>query len=255
MDYLIGFNAVEAALSAERRTVERVWVERGRDRGRLNRLRELARKHHVPVEEVDRARLQRLVGGGGVGRDPDQGRHQGVVASVAALEYASPEAVLERCGPDALVLAADGVEDPRNLGALVRTAAAAGAAGLFIPERRAVGLSATVARAAAGALESFPVARVGNMVAFLKVLKEEGFWVIGLDASGETAWDAAHVPARTALVVGGEGRGLRRLVRETCDQVASIPLAGGVESLNLTVAAGVFLYEMVRRRRQGGGGA
>ena len=244
-ELLLGFNAVESALESERREVQRVWVEKGRDRGRVARLRDLARRHGAIVEEVDRARLERLAAG------QPRSAHQGVVASVAALPYADPDAILAGCGPEALVLVADGVEDPRNLGALVRTAAGAGAAGVFIPSRRAAGLSATAARAAAGALERTPVARVGNVSEFVKKLKQMDFWTVGLDAASSRPWDRTRYPRRVALVVGGEGEGLRRLVRESCDEVVSLPLAGGVESLNLSVAAGVVLYEVVRQRRAG----
>ncbi|MGH9866871.1 MAG: 23S rRNA (guanosine(2251)-2'-O)-methyltransferase RlmB [Candidatus Polarisedimenticolia bacterium] len=247
MELLTGINAVEAALSQERRTVERVWVERGRDRARLTRIRELARRHGVPVEEVDRERLARLVG-----RDAGPARHQGVVASVSAVSYADPEDVLEGCGESAIVVVADGVEDPRNLGALVRTAAGAGVSAVFIPERRTSGLSATAARAAAGAVERVPVSRVGNVASFIKVLKEKGFWVIGLDADGDRTWDSVRYTGKTAFVIGGEGRGIRRLVREYCDVIVAIPLAPGTESLNLSVAAGICLFEVVRQRRAGG---
>jgi 23S rRNA (guanosine2251-2'-O)-methyltransferase len=249
MDLLLGFNAVEAALQSERRTVDRVWVERGRDRGRLSRLKDLARRHGVPVEEVDRTRLERLASAAGA---PREARHQGVLASVAAMSYADPEAVLAACPSRATVVVADGVEDPRNLGALLRTAAGAGVSGVFIPERRAVGLSATVARAAAGALELVPVARVGNAATFLERLKEEGFWTVGLDAAAPRMWDDIRYAERTALVIGGEGEGLRRLVRERCDELVAIPLGAGVESLNLSVAAGICLFEVVRQRRGGG---
>src|SRR6059036_3427606 len=147
MDLLLGFNAVEAALESDRRSVERIWIEKGRDRARVARLKTLARQHSVPVEEVDRVRLERLAGG------QPRAAHQGVVASVAAMPYADPEDLLESCGPAAVLLVLDEVEDPRNLGALVRTAAGAGVDAVFIPERRSAGLSATAARASAGAVE------------------------------------------------------------------------------------------------------
>jgi len=251
MEYLLGFNAVEAALESGRRTVDRVWVERGKSRGRLDRLKSLARRHGVTVEEVDRARLLKLAGA------QPHSRHQGVIASVAALPYAGLDEVLASCGEQAILLVADGVEDPRNLGALVRTAAGAGARGLLIPERRAAGLSATAARAAAGAADRLPIVRAGNIATLTGTLKDSGFWVIGLDAAGARAWDQVDYPRRMALVVGSEGRGLRRLVRERCDEVVSIPLQAGVESLNVSVAAGICLYEAVRqaRLREGAGQA
>lgn len=246
MDLLMGFNAIEAALTSERRTVERVWVEKGREgreRGRVGHLKTLARSHGVPVEEVDRVRLERMVGG------QPRSAHQGVVASVAAMAYEDPDEVLDRCGPEAVLLVLDGVEDPRNLGAVVRTAAGAGVFAVFIPERHSAGLSATAARAAAGATEKIPLCRVGNLTNFLKSLKERGFWAIGLEAGQAVAWDTVQYPAKWVLVVGGEGQGIRRLVRETCDELVSIPLMSGLESLNVSVATGVCLYEAMRQRR------
>lgn len=246
MELLMGFNAVESALSSGKRTVERVWIEKGREgreRGRVAHLRTVARNHGVPVEEVDRVRLERMTGG------QPRSAHQGVVATVAAMAYEDPDEVLDRCGPEAVLMVLDGVEDPRNLGALVRTAAGAGVFAVFIPERHSAGLSATAARAAAGATEKIPLCRVGNLTAFLKSLKERGFWAIGLEAGGAASWDAVQYPARWALVVGGEGQGIRRLVRETCDELISIPLHSGLESLNVSVAAGVCLYEAMRQRR------
>ncbi|HET9481411.1 MAG TPA: 23S rRNA (guanosine(2251)-2'-O)-methyltransferase RlmB [Candidatus Polarisedimenticolia bacterium] len=248
MELLLGFNAVEAALQAERRTVDRVYVEKGRDRARLARLKSLAARHSVPVEEVDRARLERLAG-----RQP-RSAHQGVLAAAAARPYEDPHRLVESCGREAIVLVVDGVEDPRNLGALIRTAAGAGAAAVFIPERRAAGLTATAARASAGATERVPVARVGNIAVFMKYLKEEGFWTIGLDAGARRPWDGISYPPKLALVVGGEGTGIRRLVRDTCDELVCLPLQRGVESLNVSVAAGVCLYEALRQRRAAAGG-
>jgi len=247
--HLLGFNAVEAALETGRRTVERIWVEKGKARGRLERLKGLARRHGVRVEEVDRRRLEQIAG------DLPRSAHQGVVASVAEIPYATTEDVLAGCGERAIVLVADGIEDPRNLGALVRTAAGAGVRGVFIPDRRAAGLTATAARAAAGAAERVPIARAGNVAALIGTLQEADFWVIGLDAGSDRPWDRIDYPRRLALVVGGEGQGLRRLVRERCDEVVSIPLEMGVESLNVSVAAGICLYEAVRqgRARDGGG--
>lgn len=243
----MGFNAVEAALGSGRRTVERLFLEKGRHRGRILRLKSLARSRSVPVEEVDRGRLERLAGG------KPRSAHQGVIASVAGLPYVEAEALLEGCPDTAILLLLDGVEDPRNLGALIRTAAGAGVAGVVLPGRRTAGLSETAAKAASGALEQVPVSRVGNLVSFINLLKEKDFWVLGLHAGDGREWDRIDYPRRMALVAGGEGRGLRRLVRERCDQIVSIPLAGGLESLNVSVAVGVCLFEALRRRRAAAG--
>lgn len=240
----MGFNAVEGALTSERGRVLRVWLEKGRHRGRVLRLRSLARKQSVPVQEIAREILERMAG------HRQRSAHQGVLASVAAVASPHPAEVLEACGERAVLLVADGVEDPRNLGALIRTAAGAGVAGVFIPRHRSAGLTSTVARVAAGAAEKVPVARVSGVPAFLKSLKRKGFWTVGLHAGAARSWDETSYPDKVALVVGSEGRGLRPLVRETCDELVSIPLAGGVESLNLSVAAGVCLYEVVRQRRE-----
>jgi 23S rRNA (guanosine2251-2'-O)-methyltransferase len=187
--------------------------------------------------------------------------HQGVVASVAAARYVSADELVERIAarvgtsepPLALVL--DGVEDPRNLGAIVRTAECAGVHGVFVPERRAAGLTETVAKAAAGALEYVPVARAGNLARLQEELKERGVWTVGAAAGAVmdyTEWDWTNP---CAVFLGGEGEGLRRLLRERCDVLVSIPLRGRIESLNVSVAAGVILYEAVRQRTARGAAA
>ncbi len=239
-DHLFGINAVLEAVQAGRRTVTRVLVAASRDDGRVRRVLEAAREAGVPVlRQPDRA-LDRLTGGEA---------HQGVVALVAGASYADPEDLLRSPGPSPLFVVLDGVEDPRNLGAVARVAAAAGARGLFLPERGSAGLTALAVKASAGAAERLPVARVRNIVSLLESLKEKNVWVVGLDQAGEVPWTAFDLTSPIALVLGGEGRGLRRLARETCDVVLSIPMAGGVESLNLSVAAGVVLFEAVRQRR------
>lgn len=242
-DRIFGFNPVEAALKEGRRTIDRIWIRQGQSSSRAGSLRSLARERGVLIEEIDAQRLNRLAGG------VPRSAHQGVVAAVSALPYAEPDEILEKCGPVARLLVAEGVEDPRNLGALIRTAAAAGAAGLFIPRRGTSGLTGTVAKAAAGAAEVLPVARIGNVTSFINHLKEQQFWTIALDGHSDRAWDRTKYPDRVAIVVGGEGSGLRRLARETCDETVSIPVAAGVESLNVSVAAGVCLYECLRQHR------
>ena len=200
MELLMGFNAVESALASDRRMVERVWVEKGREgreRGRVGHLKTIARHHGVPVEEVDRVRLERIAGG------QPRSAHQGVVASVAAMAYEDPDEVLDRCGPEAILLVLDGVEDPRNLGALVRTGAGGGVFAVFVPERHSAGLSATAARAAAGAAEKVPICRVGNLTAFLKSLKERGFLVIGLEAEPRILSCAERARLVAGILAGG----------------------------------------------------
>jgi 23S rRNA (guanosine2251-2'-O)-methyltransferase len=178
---------------------------------------------------------------------------QGVVALVAAARYHDADELLIKLAADkehaALAVVLDGVEDPRNLGAIIRTAECAGAGGVFIPERRAAGLTDTVAKTAAGALEYVSVARTGNVVRLMERMKEHGIWTVGTAADAKRITPPGIGERPPALVLGGEGEGLRRLVRERCDALVRIPLMGHIESLNVSVAAGIVLYEAVRQRR------
>lgn len=243
---LYGVAPVLEALRAGQRAIERVTIAEGTRHHRLRELVEIARRANVPVRYAPRIDLTRAVGAGA--------NHQGVVATVAAASYTDADALLDalasRVGtadqPLAVVL--DGVEDPRNLGAILRTAECAGVHAVFVPERRAAGLTETVAKAAAGALEHISVARVTNLVRLIEELKERNIWTVGTSADAPvlyTAWDWTQP---SALFLGGEGAGLHRLVRERCDALVSIPVLGHIESLNVSVAAGVVLYEAVRQR-------
>ncbi|MCA1556331.1 MAG: 23S rRNA (guanosine(2251)-2'-O)-methyltransferase RlmB [Acidobacteria bacterium] len=245
--HLYGVLPVLEALRAGNRRIERITIAEGAGEARLHELYELAREFRVPVRRAPRVEVQRLAGAAGA-------NHQGVVAHVAAIAYADADDLMEslaaRVGtndpPLAVVL--DGVEDPRNLGAIIRTAECAGAHGLFVPERRAVGLTETVAKTAAGALEYLPIARATNIARLIEEFKERGIWTIGTDAEANivyTDWDWTQP---CALLFGGEGAGLRRLVRERCDALVRIPLRGRIRSLNVSVAAAVVLYEAVRQR-------
>lgn len=204
-----------------------------------------AADHGIAVVEVPRGELDRMTGGA---------LHQGLALQVQPYSYAHPEDVLKRAqdsGLPPLLVALDGVTDPRNLGAVVRSAAAFGAHGVLLPQRRSAGLTAVAWRTSAGAAARIPVARATNMTRTLKDLKSEGLMVVGLDADADV--DSDHLDLATeplVVVVGSEGRGLSRLVRQTCDQTVSIPMAGGVESLNASVAAGIVLAEVARRRRR-----
>jgi 23S rRNA (guanosine2251-2'-O)-methyltransferase len=243
--HVFGVQPVLEVLRAGRRPVERVTVAEGAHEGRLHEIIELARGAGVPVRRAPRAELLRLAAGAS---------HQGVVATVAATRYFSSDELLEalaaRVGTDDAPLAVvlDGVEDPRNLGAIIRTVECAGAHGVFIPERRAAGLTETAAKAAAGALEYVPVARAANVARLVEDLKGRGVWTIGAAAGAATSYTEWDWTQPCALLLGGEGEGLRRLVRERCDVLVSIPLQGRIESLNVSVAAGVVLYEAVRQR-------
>jgi 23S rRNA (guanosine2251-2'-O)-methyltransferase len=243
--WIHGLHAVLEALESTPDQVSRVVAaERsdGRADARLQRIIAAAKSAGVPFARQPARSLDRLAGEGSV--------HQGIVALLAEGGYADPDEVIARASAPALFLVLDGVEDPRNLGAAIRVAAAAGAGGIFVPERRSAGLSAACIKASAGTALKFPVARIGNLAAFLKRLKSEGVWVVGLDPEGTSLWSGFDLSMPVALVTGGEGKGLRRLTRESCDALLALPMAPGVESLNLSVAAGIALYEALRQRRK-----
>lgn len=231
----VGIHPVLEALRAGN-PLNRVLIAREASASpRLQEIVALCREHSVPVRFERREVLDRLSGGAA---------HQGVVALGAAHQYRELEELLETAR---LLVVLDGVEDPHNLGAIIRTAHAAGAAGVVVPERRSAPLTEAVAKAAAGALEYLPVARVGNLNRALEILKQRGFWIYGLDARGEHAYDAIDYAAPTVFVLGAEGRGLHQQVRKHCDFVVRIPLAGQIASLNVSVVAGIVLFEWKRR--------
>jgi len=243
-EIIVGINPVMEALRSGR-PIRRLLIaeQRKSDRDVMEIIR-LAKQGGVEIRMTSRDVLN---------REAPNAVHQGVVASAAAREYASLEDVLQipaQRGQTPLFLILDGVEDPRNLGAVLRTAEAAGVHGVIIPERRAAGLTETVAKAAAGALEYIPVVKVVNMVNTIEDLKKAGIWIAAAEANGDMQyWDADFVRP-TALVLGGEGKGVRRLVREHCDYTLSLPLMGQISSLNVSVAAGVMLYEVLRQRKK-----
>ena len=226
------------ALRGRRRPVERVAIARGARIARFDELIREAKAARVPLVRQPATALDRAAGGR---------NHQGVVAWVGAARYASLDDVVTRLRDRSLAVLLDGVEDPHNLGAIVRTAECAGAAGVVIPERGAVGLTEAVAKTSAGALEHLPVARVTNLATAIEALKAADVWVVGLEAEAPKAYTEYDFVGPTALVFGGEGRGLRRLVRERCDLLLSIPLYGAISSLNVSVAVGVVVYEARRR--------
>lgn len=245
-DKLFGINPVLEALKAGR-PVQRLLIAEQRKSDRdVQEIIRLAKGRGVEVRLSTRDALN---------REAPNVLHQGVVAVAAAREYATLDEVLQipaRKGEAPLLLVLDGVEDPRNLGAILRTAEAAGVHGVIIPERRAAGLTETVAKAAAGALEYVPVVKVVNIVNTIEDLKKTGVWIAGAEAGGETIYWDADLVRPTALVLGGEDRGVRRLVKEHCDYLLTMPLMGTISSLNVSVAAGVLLYEALRQRRAGG---
>jgi 23S rRNA (guanosine2251-2'-O)-methyltransferase len=240
MNLICGVNPVLEALAAGTRHFDRLLVVKGLRGRRLSEAIRRATRLGIPLRFEMKETLDRMAAGV---------PHQGIIAIVSAKPVLSLESLVAAASSPALIVVLDGVEDPRNLGAILRTVEASGADGVVLPERHSAGLSETVARASAGAIEHVRVARVGNLVQALEALKQRGIWVVGYDAAGTERWDAVDLARPVALVLGGEGRGMRRLVREHCDHLVSIPHFGHVSSLNVSVAAGVALYEAVRQRR------
>jgi 23S rRNA (guanosine2251-2'-O)-methyltransferase len=236
MSLLSGIHPVREALRAGR-PLDRILIAKGSAGPRIQEIVDLARERKVPVRFEARAMLDRAV----QGASP----HQGIVAFGAAERFATLEETIAKGG---LHVVLDGIEDPHNLGAIVRTAHAAGASAIVIPERRAAGLTEVVARAAAGALAHVPVVRVTNVNRSLEALKEAGYWIYGLDERGDYLYDQVEFTVPTAIVLGGEGKGLHQTVAKHCDFLVRIPMPpGGVASLNVSVAAGIMLFEWRRR--------
>ena len=243
-DVIYGLHAVREALRAGARPIQRLLVL-GTDR-QFGEIVRLAREQHIPVYVEPRAAFDRLV---------PSGHHQGVVGLVAAKSYSDPDAILASAqapGQTPLLVLLDGVEDPHNLGAIVRTAEASGVQGVFIPERRAVGLTSAVAKASAGAVDYMPVGRVPNLSRWIDRLQQAGIWVYALDAEAPKVYTKLDFRGPVALVFGGEGKGVRPGVRGACDDAAHIPMSGKVSSLNVSASAAIVLYEAVRQRRERG---
>lgn len=235
-----GRNAVLEAFRSGKQ-VDKLYVLDGCQDGPVRTIVREARKHDTIIQFVEKERLSQL---------SETGRHQGVIAYTAAYEYSEVSDMLELArerGEDPFIILLDNIEDPHNLGAIIRTANLAGAHGVIIPKRRAVGLTATVAKTSAGALNYTPVAKVTNLKKTMEELKKEGLWFVCADMGGEAMYDL-NLTGPIGLVIGNEGEGVSRLVKETCDFVASIPMKGDIDSLNASVATGVLAYEIVRQR-------
>ena len=235
-----GRNAVLEAFRSGK-TIDKLFVLDGCQDGPVRTILREAKKHDTMIQFVKKERLDQM---------SETGHHQGVIAQAAAYEYATVEDMLERArekGEAPFLLFLDNIEDPHNLGAIIRTANLAGAHGVVIPKRRAVGLTATVARVSAGALNYTPVAKVTNLGNTIEELKKEGMWFVCADMGGETMYNL-DLKGPIGLVIGNEGEGVSRLVKEKCDYIASIPMKGDIDSLNASVAAGVLAYEIVRQR-------
>ena len=235
MAILIGFHSVKEALVAGR-SLDRVLISKGAGGPRIQEIVDLCRKNKVALRFEPREALDRSAGA--------DARHQGVVAIGAEKEYQHLDEVV---GQD-LIVVLDGVEDPHNLGAILRTASAVGAGAVVIPERRAVGVTVTVAKAAAGALEHIPIVRVTNLAQAIEKFKKSGYWVYGLDERGKVGYDQAAFAEKSVIVLGAEGHGLHDNIRKTYDFLLRIPMTGPIPSLNVSVAAGIVLFDWKRQR-------
>ncbi|MGZ4161060.1 MAG: 23S rRNA (guanosine(2251)-2'-O)-methyltransferase RlmB [Neobacillus sp.] len=240
IDYIIGKNPVIEALKSNR-DINKILVAEGSLRGQMQQVTQLAKEANVIVQFVPKKKIDQIT---------DQ-NHQGVLAYVAAYQYAEMDdlfAAAEKKNEPPFFLLLDEIEDPHNLGSIMRTADAVGAHGIIIPKRRAVGLTATVAKASTGAIEYIPVVRVTNMARTIDELKERGVWIVGTDASGKDDYRQFDSTIPLGLVIGSEGKGMGRLIRDKCDFLIHLPMAGKVTSLNASVAAAILMYEVYRKR-------
>ncbi|WP_053364752.1 23S rRNA (guanosine(2251)-2'-O)-methyltransferase RlmB [Bacillus sp. FJAT-27245] len=239
-DTIVGKNPVLEALRSKR-DINKILIAEGSQRGQMQQITELAKEANVIVQYVPKKKIDQLA----------EGNHQGVLAYVAAYQYAELDDLFDAAkkrSEEPFFLILDEIEDPHNLGSIMRTADAVGAHGIIIPKRRAVGLTSTVAKASTGAIEYIPVARVTNLARTIDELKERGVWIAGTDAKGSVDYRKQDFTMPLGLVIGSEGKGMGRLIREKCDFLVHLPMAGKVTSLNASVAAALLMYEVYRRR-------
>ncbi|MCP2518874.1 23S rRNA (guanosine(2251)-2'-O)-methyltransferase RlmB [Candidatus Aminicenantes bacterium AC-335-K20] len=237
MNKLISLNSIIEMLKSSPSSINKIFIQKDKSHKKINEIIKIAKINNVPVIFVPRVKL-----------DKESREHQGAIALISPKNYSSLEDVLCVDHPPFLLIL-DGIEDPRNLGSIIRTAEAAGVDGIIIPERRSVGLTEIVFHTSAGALANMKVARVKNIARLIDDLKEKGLWIIGAEASGKEYWYEFDYTLPIALVFGSEGKGLRRLIKEKCDKILSIPLFGKVNSLNVSIAVSIFLYEIVKQRK------
>ena len=243
---IFGMHAVQAVLQHEPETIKQIWMEHARRDKRAQLISQLARQHAIPLQRVERQELDELTAGG---------RHQGIVAEAAvqtALNETALKQLLAGLEVPAFLLILDGVQDPHNLGACLRTADAAGVHAVIAPRDKACGLTSTVRKVASGAAETVPFVQVTNLVRTIRELQQAGIWVIGTDLNTTDSLYRADLTGPLALVLGAEGTGLRRLTREACDRLVKLPMLGTVQSLNVSVSAGICLYEAMRQREEKG---
>jgi 23S rRNA (guanosine2251-2'-O)-methyltransferase len=239
-DFIGGRNPVIEALKSGR-DINKIWIAEGSQKGSIQQIVGLAKESNVMVQYVPKKKIEQMV----------SENHQGVVASVAAYQYAELDDLFQKAeqkGEDPFILILDELEDPHNLGSIMRTADAAGAHGIIIPKRRAVGLTSTVAKASTGAIEHIPVARVTNLSRAVDELKERGMWVAGTDAQGKQDFRQLDGTLPIGLIIGSEGKGMSRILRDKCDFLVQLPMVGHVTSLNASVAASILMYEVYRKR-------
>lgn len=239
---LAGVNSIMEALKG-RRKVQKILIQEGRTGKKVDELVRLANKKGVFIQYVEKQRLDQMY---------TAANHQGIIAQVDSYEYSTIEEVLEYAAlrqEPPLFLILDGLEDPQNFGSVIRTAECAGVHGVIIPRHNSVEITAAVARASAGAVEHMNIVQETNLVNVIKKLKEQGLWIIGADISGESDYFDVSIPSPTAIVIGGEGQGIRRLVKENCDLLVKIPMTGMINSLNASVAAALVIYEAIRQRK------
>ncbi len=237
MEKISRLNPLLEVVKSSPNRVNKILIQKEKGQKKISEIIRLAKAKHIPFLFVPKKKLDRL-----------DRNHQGVVALMAPKEFSSLESILSSVKVPFLVLL-DGIEDPQNLGAIIRTAEAAGADGIILPERRSVGLSEAVSSVSAGALEYLKVARVKNLARTMDDLKNRGVWLVGAEAGGRECWYEFDYKFPVGLVLGSEGKGLRSLIRKKCDKILSIPLLGSITSLNVSAAASIFLYEVVRQRK------
>lgn len=241
MAEIFGRNPILEALKSERSTINKILIAKDGQKGFSQEILKLAKERKIPFQIVEKSHLDKML---------PQKNHQGVVALVAAAEYVDWQDILARAKEkeeDPFIIMLDEIEDPHNLGAILRTADGAGAHGVIIPKRRAVPLTEGVAKASAGAVEHVPVARVSNLAQTMESLKKEGCWIVGTSLKGTSIYQQ-DLKGPLVIVIGNEGKGLGRLIEEKCDFLVNIPMQGKIQSLNASVAAGVIMYEVVRQR-------
>ncbi|HEV8130177.1 MAG TPA: 23S rRNA (guanosine(2251)-2'-O)-methyltransferase RlmB [Acidobacteriota bacterium] len=239
MQLIYGIHAVSELLKSAPHKIERLWVAQDSENTRLRSLVADAKRHGISIHFEPREAIRRRAA---------SDRHQGVVAAIASIQLLDEDAILNRCGESPLLLILDGITDPQNLGAILRTAEAAAVDGVFLPERRTAPVSPAVVKASAGGAHHLLIGHIGNVSYFIEKLQQGDFRVIGLDAAAETNWCDADLTGPLALVLGSEGEGLRPLVKKTCDQLIRVPMLGRIEALNVSAAAAAVLFEAVRQR-------